>query len=144
MKTAYLYRLRSTDEGTPGIFACEGVFWHSLELPDRDNKPNISRIPSGSYEVKKRYSNHFKRETYWLQGTEPRTYILIHGANFAGDVSKGWQSHLQGCIALGKKTGRAKNRFGNMQKCVMSSRQAIREMMAYFDNKEFKLIIKDV
>jgi len=144
VKTAYMYRLGSTDQGTPGIMACEGTFWHSLELPDRDNRSNVSRIPSGEYVVQRRYSPSFKRTTYWLKGTSPRSYILVHGANFAGDVDKGWQSHLQGCITLGTTTGRAKNRFGNMQKCVFGSKRAVKEMESFFENKEFKLIIKDV
>ncbi len=144
MKTAYIYRLESTDEGTPGIFACDGRFWHSLELPGRQNKPNISRIPAGEYVVQERYSNSFKRITYWVKDVKDRTWILIHGANFAGDESKGWQTHLQGCITLGKKVGRAKNRYGKKQKCVFSSRMAIREMIDYMNHEEFTLVVLDV
>lgn len=144
MKTAHIYRLASDDQGTRGVFSCEGMWWYSLELPWRDNKPNISCIPTGEYMVQRRYSNHFKRYTYWLRGTFPRTYILIHSANFAGDESKGWQTHLQGCITLGKKIGKATNRYGKKQKCVFSSRIAINEMTEFMDEKEFKLVIHDI
>ena len=144
MKKLFLYRLESSNEGTFGILTVDGVYWHSLELPNRDNKPNISRIPSGVYNVSLRYSPQFKRNLYHVKKVKGRTYILFHGANFAGDTKLGFQSHLQGCITLGKKVGKAKNRFGNKQNCVFSSRIAIKELMTLLDNKEFKLEIKDV
>ena len=144
MKKLFLYRLESSDEGTFGILLLNGVYWHSLELPDRDNKPNISRIPKGEYEVSLRYSPQFKRKLYQVKNVKDRTYILFHGANFAGDTKKGFQTHLQGCITLGKKVGRARNRFGVKQNCVFSSRKAIRELMTLLDNKTFKLEIKDI
>lgn len=64
----------------------------SLELPWRNNKPNISCIPQGKYKVVKRrspkYDDHFH-----IQGVENRSYILIHPANFV--------YQLRGCIAVG-------------------------------------------
>lgn len=127
-----------------GYMTLEGDWWYSLELPDRDNNQNVSRVNAGEYTCKVRYSPHFKRLTFWLQDVEGRTYVLIHGANFAGDVAKGYQSHLNGCIALGKGLGKIKNKFGNYQKAVLTSRTAVREFMDALDNEEFKLIIKDL
>jgi len=144
MKTLYLYRLQSTQEGTFGILANNGMFWNSLELPDRDNKPNLSCIPTGEYHVKLRYSPHFKKKLYHIQEVSKRSFILIHGANFAGDAKLGWQTHLQGCITLGKAIGRAKNKHGKMQRCVFRSRQAIREMNKLTKNEPFKLIISNI
>lgn len=143
MKTAYLFRKPTSDQGTFGFLVADGKIWNSLELPDRDNKQNISCIPSGEYTCKIRYSPHFKRITFHLQDVKGRSYILIHSANFAGDKEKGWQSHLNGCIALGKSSGRAKNKFGNFQMAVFNSRTAIREFMNTMNNEEFKLIIKE-
>lgn len=144
MKIAILVRTPDTDEGTFGYLAVDGLYWRSLELPNRDNKPNISRVPSGEYICKIRYSPRFKKNLYCLQDVKGRSYILTHGANFAGDIHKGWQSHLNGCIALGKSTGRFKNKFGNVQKCVYSSQIALREFMQHMNNEDFKLIIQEV
>jgi len=144
MRTARIFREPSSDEGTFGYMAIDGEWWHSLELPNRDNKRNISNVPVGEYICKTRYSPHFKRVTFHLQDVEGRTYILIHGANFAGDVDKGFQSHLNGCIALGKGRGRTKNKFGNTQRAVFTSRSAVREFMEELDSKEFKLIIEEL
>lgn len=51
-------------------------------------------IPEGIYDVKKRYSNKFKRNCYEIQNVKNRSSILIHPANYV--------SELLGCIALGK------------------------------------------
>lgn len=144
MKTAILNRFNSTEQGTFGLLLLEGKYWHSLELPDRDNQPNISCIPNGEYIVQTRYSPSFKKRLYHVKHVPNRSFILIHGANFAGDKSKGWQSHLQGCITLGKKIGRAKNRYGHNQRCVFSSRMAIEEFMQELNGEDFKLIVQRI
>lgn len=144
MKTAYLYRTSEDEQGTFGLLCCDGLFWKSLELPDRKNKSNISRIPNGEYQAKIRHSPSFRKEYYCLQNVKDRSYILIHGANFAGDTSKGFQTHLQGCIALGKATGTAKNKYNKSQKCIFNSQTALREFMEYMNKEEFKIVIKDM
>jgi len=144
MTKVYLHRLNSTDQGTYGVLAMNGQWWYTLELPDKDNRPNVSRIPSGEYLVTRRYSPSFKKELYWVHAVPGRSFILLHGANFAGDIEKGWQSHLQGCITLGKKIGKFTNKFGVLQKCVMSSQQAIREFESYLNKESFKLVIRDI
>jgi len=144
MKTVYLYRLESTDEGTFGVMVVDGHWWYSLELPDRDNQPNVSRIPAGEYNVERRWSGHFRKETYWVRGVPERSYILIHGANFAGDEELGWQSHLQGCITLGKRIGSFPNKYGKVQKAVLSSRQAITAFEKYLDKEPFRLVVSNV
>ena len=144
MKTAYLFREPSSNEGTFGYIAHAGSFWHTLELPDRENKRSISCIPVGEYTCVMRFSPHFKRWTFHITDVEGRTYILIHGANFAGDVNKGWQSHLNGCITLGKGRGKIKNKFGKFQKAVLTSKFAIAQFMDRMENEEFKLIIEEL
>lgn len=141
---AYLYRTESGDEGTFGYFVLDDLWWFSLELPWRNNAPNISCIPAGSYRVERRYSPHFRRELYWVRHVKNRSFILIHPANFAGDESLGWQSHLQGCITLGKVKGEAVNKFGIMQKCVFRSREAVSELELALGSKPFDLIIEEV
>ena len=143
MQEAYLYRSTTSDEGTFGVLLFEGDFWYSIELPHRDNKPNYSCIPEGEYVCKLRYSPSFRKTYYCLQNVKDRSYILIHGANFAGDRKKGFVSHLSGCIALGKKVGTMMNKYKKKQKCVMNSQVALREFMDATNDEEFKLIIKD-
>jgi hypothetical protein len=142
VKHVYLYRETSTDEGTFGYLVYQGLWWYSLELPNRDNKRSISCIPPGEYICVYRYSPHFGRITFHLTDVEGRTYILIHGANFAGDVHKGYQSHLNGCIALGKGRGKIKNKFGKYQKAIFTSRFAVTEFMETIEDEEFKLTIE--
>ncbi len=66
----------------------------TLELPNKNNQKNISRIPAGIYQVRKRYSEkhqwHFK-----ILDVPGRTYILIHAGNFYTDI--------EGCVLVGDK-----------------------------------------
>ena len=143
MKTAYLLRGKSTDEGTFGYMLSLQGIWNSLELPDRDNQKNISSIPNGEYICVIRHSPRFGI-TFHVTNVEGRTYILLHSANFAGDTQKGYQSHLNGCISLGKSRGAFKNKHGDFQKAILTSRTAVREFMESMENEDFKLIIKDL
>ena len=70
-----------------------------LYLSEDDNKPNVSCIPAGAYELNPALSPKFG-STYCLEnerlgvslnGDTKRTHILMHKANKA--------SELQGCIA---------------------------------------------
>ena len=83
-----------------------GKLWHgdnllcyTMEKKWDDNKPNVSCIPAGTYELKPTLSPKFG-STYCLEnerlgvslsGDTERTHILMHKANKA--------SELQGCIA---------------------------------------------
>jgi len=143
MKTSRLFRNPSTDEGTFGYMVHNGDWWHSLELPDRNNQKRISNIPPGEYTCVVRKSPRFGI-TFHVTDVEGRTYILIHGANFAGDTAKGWQSHLNGCIALGKGVGSFPNKHGKVQRAVLTSRTAVREFMETMGEDPFKLIIEEL
>lgn len=80
-------------------------FCDSLERPkvfnekenlrdDKSTKVNESCcIPEGVYEVKKRYSNKFKRYCYEIQNVLNRTNILFHPVNYVHE--------LLGCVGLG-------------------------------------------
>jgi len=72
-----------------GAFIC-----YTLELPWKDNERRVSRIPEGTYEVKKRYSQKYKEHLHVLK-VPGRSYILIHIGNFSKDTL--------GCILVGKK-----------------------------------------
>ena len=144
LENVTLFRQPSTDEGTFGFLAYNGYWFYSLELPDRDNQKMISSIPLGEYICSRRYSPRFKKEVYYLKDVEGRTYVLIHSANFAGDVDKGYQSHLNGCIAIGKGRGTLVNKFGKKQRAILNSRLAISEFEKLMEYRDFKLTIKEL
>ena len=89
----------------------------SLELPDKDNERQISRIPAGDYEVKKRSSQKFG-EHFHVTGVPGRDFILIHVGNFYK------QTH--GCILLGHKFTDV-NQDGELD--VVSSRMVMQSVL---------------
>ena len=101
----------STDQGTPGaatLHNAAGIrLWaaHSLELPDRDNAPNISCIDPGIYVAKLQMSARFGYQVYVLQNVPGRANCEMHDGNWAGDVSLGWKSDVEGCTVFGTDAG---------------------------------------
>lgn len=71
------------------VFKC-----FTIELPWRDNLPNISCIPKGEYKLALRNSPKYGDHIH-VTGVPARSYILIHPANYVGQ--------LRGCIAVGDK-----------------------------------------
>lgn len=132
MRQATLHRGQSTDEGTFGkLTTADGnLVLRSLELPWRDlngdglGDPRKSCVTPGTYECIWHQSPRFGW-CYLLQNVKGRSHILIHPANFAGDVDKGWRSELLGCIALGLSVGTLAYK-GKKQAALLSSRQAVK------------------
>ena len=63
----------------------------TVELPWKDNKPGVSCIPEGRYDLRRRFSPRFKNH-FEILGVPGRKYILFHGGNNA-------LKELRGCIA---------------------------------------------
>jgi hypothetical protein len=142
MKYATLSRGPSTDEGTFGRLVCgDGPELVSLELPWRDNKPQASSIPPGFYRCEIVDSPKFGR-VYGVQDVRGRSHILIHAANFAGDVSRGWKSELLGCIAPVTKAGTLPNGMGRDQRAGISSKAALKHLMEWAGGQPFELEIR--
>lgn len=113
-----LTRTCTSDEGTFGMLSKEGVpLCNTVELPWRDNKPQVSCIPAGVYRVVFSYSPRFKRMLHQIQGVENRSGIRMHIANRAKE--------LQGCIAPGTGLGT----IGG-QAAVMNSANALNQLHA--------------
>lgn len=91
----------------------------TLELPWKENKPRISRIPPGIYEAEKYNSPRFKRIVILLKGVPGRTSIEIHPGNTMNDTT--------GCILVGKEWGDI-NRDGNPD--VIKSNQAMDKILS--------------
>ena len=63
-----------------------GMQFMMLELPWLDNKPNISCIPEGLHDVKKRMSPSKGYEVIEYVNIKGRTYIQIHIGNFTSQI----------------------------------------------------------
>lgn len=68
----------------------------SLELPNLDNKPEVSCIPEGSYQFQKFFSSTLGW-VYRLQNVPNRSLIDLHSGNDVND--------LRGCICVGTEQG---------------------------------------
>ncbi|TSE05262.1 DUF5675 family protein [Aquimarina algiphila] len=64
-----------------------------IERGDRNNKKNVSRIPSGTYPLVLEYSPKFEMNLWEIKNVPNRSECKIHSANF-------WDQ-LNGCIAPG-------------------------------------------
>ena len=134
MKEVYLLRLRTSDQGTEGmLITSDGFTCMTLELPWRENQRSISCIPAGEYETKIRVSPKYG-EIYWVTKVPNRSWILIHSGNWAGDTEKGFNTHVNGCILLGKRHGWLRD-----QRAVLSSRITVRAFMRHMKNEKFLL-----
>jgi len=88
--------------GTNGALYADGQLQcFTIELPWRNNQPNLSCIPEGRYRLRLRYSERYKGHLQ-VEGVPGRSGILIHPANHAG-------KELKGCIApVSQLTGAGK------------------------------------
>lgn len=130
-----LLRGESTDEGTTGHLVFGDDYIHTIELPWRENRSNLSCIPAGRYRVSVRRSPKYGK-VYHVENVPNRTHILLHHGNFAGNKSNGYRTHSAGCILLGSKAGRLSG-----QKAVLSSRTARRKFENAMNWKPFELEI---
>jgi hypothetical protein len=79
-------------EGTNGTLTYQGRhICHTIELPDKDNKPRESCIPEGRYGLKPYHSKRFPN-SIGVAKVPRRSAILFHAANNA-------MEELLGCIA---------------------------------------------
>jgi Family of unknown function (DUF5675) len=81
--------------GTQSVMTYHDIaFALTLELPWRDNHPDVSCIPGGLYVCKRIVSPHFG-DVFEVQNVPGRDHVLLHKANFLTD--------LKGCIAVGEQ-----------------------------------------
>lgn len=69
----------------------------TLELPYRDNEPQISCIPDGRYKASLQFSQRFQRPLFRVLNVPGRTGILFHAGNTVDDI--------EGCILVGVRYG---------------------------------------
>lgn len=133
-----LLRGASDDEGTAGYLVWGNDYIHTIELPWRDNRPNLSCIPAGKYTVRMRHSPKYGK-VYHVENVQDRTHILLHHGNYAGNKEKGYRTHSAGCIILGSRKGRLAG-----QKAVLASRSARRKFETAMNWEPFELEIINV
>lgn len=141
MKKVLLVRGPSTDQGTFGVLRFGKDQTSTLELPWRENRPQISCVPTGIYECRLVRSPRFGN-VYKLLSVPGRSNVLIHPANLAGDAALGWTTELQGCIAPCMRIGSMRNKAGAMQAAGLVSRPAVRFLMDWVNNEPFELEIQ--
>lgn len=134
-----LTRFHWGDEGTfSNLVLPDGKVLICAELPWRDNKNDISCIPAGDY-----VATHIVRtpsgrsEVFALRDVPGRTGVLIHVGNYAGDVTRGFKTHSQGCILPGRVWGTLLG-----QRAVLASAPAMRQLNKAVDRKNFLLKIR--
>ena len=131
-----------TDQGTFGVLKVVETGWkcQTIELPWRSNKTGRSSIPQGIYNaeyVNRTASGKFTN-VYWLKDVPGRSGILVHSGNVAGDITKGFESDVEGCILVGKTRG-----VLDGQQAVLSSRVAMRQLNEQIGGSDITFIIWD-
>lgn len=109
-------RLEATPVSTRGVlFIDDRLFCLTLELPWRENRPNISCIPTGQYKIKRIHSPKFGN-TFEIIDVPGRSEILLHAGNSSRDT--------RGCVLLGHWYS-----YLNILPAVMDSRKAFDEFL---------------
>lgn len=142
MKQVYLIRTSTSDQGTFGHLLCGDSHWWTGELPWKDNQPNLSCIPEGTYTA------HYRADgkhgpCYELENVPGRKEIQIHVGNWCGDTEQGYHSDVLGCILLGKGRSRIKPHNLESQEAVAQSTRAIKELLDYMELETVNLHVED-
>lgn len=134
---ALLIRGPSSPQGTFGLLSAPGMVVRTAELPWRDNAPQVSCIPVGTYECRWVKSPRFGY-VYQVTGVPGRGNILIHAGNFVGDSSQGLRTNSHGCILPCKRRGVIEG-----QQAGLLSGPAVSELVKRFNKQPFTLEIKN-
>lgn len=124
-----IIRTLYSDIGVLGILKIGDSDYRTLELPDKNNRRNISCIPIGTYYGQVRKS----RKKGWciqLQKVTNRTAIQLHAGNRLKDT--------QGCILVGTDYIRTEQEY-----ILTESRRAIRSLINQTHRGVFKIIISN-
>lgn len=131
-----LQRQQSSDQGTPGDL---DIGFATIELPWKNNAPDVSCIPAGEYDLEY-YLSAKLGHTLHVLNVPDREMILMHIGNWAGDSSKGFKTYSDGCIMVGTSHG-----ILDGQEAVIVSKDAVEKLVNMFRNGSLtpKLIIRD-
>ncbi len=145
MKNVKLIRFNKGDFGVIGHCEVDDREWCSIELPDKNNKADLSCIPTGEYICKWTNSPHLGRMTYEVIDVPGREGIRIHSGNWAGDTTKinpatdaPYKADLLGCIALGLDISEL-----DSQEAIIESKTALAQFETYMNHEPFVLTINE-
>lgn len=79
-----------------------------------------------------------RRSTYHIKDVPDRSWILAHSGNYAGDVTKGLKSHVEGCVELGTRMG-----WIGGQRAVLLSRSMMRKFHKLMNGRKASITIID-
>lgn len=80
------------ENATKSIIYIKNKQYNAIELPWRNNKRNISRIPRGIYAYSKIFRASNNKPAIWLRDVNDRSEILIHQGTKP--------EHSKGCIVV--------------------------------------------
>jgi len=133
----------STDQGRRGLLTVSFAPFrcNTLELPWRDNRPNMSCFPAGTYELRWARPSHAIggfRELYLIDGVPGRSGCFLHSGTVAGDRALGYLSDSYGCPLLGLTVGT----YGG-QLALFNSRAAVRQFNELLRGRPAQLIVEE-
>lgn len=132
------------ENGTFGVIVSEpgAAVCRTAELNWRDNRRNISCIPSGEYNVAPHDSPTFG-ECFFVSDVSGRSNVLIHAGNWAGQRGvAGVLSDTEGCILVGDRV-RVIEKNGIKQPGVNRSKDTLKRLLKEYP-MGFSLIIESV
>lgn len=122
-----LERFAYTDMGTFGRISVDGQTLYTVERPWLDNKPNVSCIPTGTYQCKPRWYNGGGYPAVEVCDVPNRTHILFHVGNTMNDSA--------GCILVTSRLGCLGGLWAGL-----ASKNAFKLFMEHYE-KDFELEI---
>ncbi len=137
MNKFILQREIESEQGCFGTLRIFDKIYNTLELPWKENKNNISRIPVGTYPVRWSLSPRLRVYTYEIMNVPDRGGVRIHSGNLAGNPDE-YQTHSKGCPLLGYKRG-----IINGQKAILNSRLAVKAFERQMDKQTFLLEVRE-
>ncbi len=129
--TISLVRFAYTPMGVFGRLLVGPAAWYTVERPSLGNRPRVSCIPTGSYDLVLGTYHRGGYPAYEVLDVPGRSLIKIHRANTSDDV--------QGCIGVGYGLGFVAGRWA-----VTRSRRAFDEFMAQMGDAETARIVVSV
>lgn len=125
---------------TDGIFGTLDIermpFCQTLELPWRDNKPDVSSIPPGEYLCNQILSPKRGCQVFELQNVPNRSSVEVHWGNSIYDI--------EGCILVGRAFGIVETKDNGEVLGVQESKIIFNILMAKLKNDpQIKLVIAE-